>query len=69
MHGASCNGFILQLQTDGVLVYEAAKHASHYFDDDPPERQSMFKPEEERRIWKDRYPTRELVLSGLDVHT
>jgi hypothetical protein len=56
------------LQVADKLVYEAAKHASHYFDDDPPEKHSAFRSDERRMIWHDRYPTRELILSGLDVH-
>lgn len=57
------------LQVADKLVYEAAKHASHYFDDDPPEGNSAYRREERRRVWHDRYPTRELILGGLDVHT
>ena len=56
------------LQVADKLLYEAAKHASHFFDDDPPERFSGFHPEEKRKMWHDRYPTKEMILSGLDVH-
>lgn len=56
------------LQVADKLVYESAKHASHYFDDDPPEKHSAYRPEERRRMWNDRHPAREMILGGLDLH-
>ena len=57
------------LQIADKLVYEAAKHASHFLDDDPDPKFAVTSRLTGEKVWNDRYPTRELVLSGWDVHS
>ena len=57
-----------ELQIADKLIYEAAKHASHYLDENPPEKHSIISPETGKKIWKTRHSSNEWVLSGLDIH-
>jgi hypothetical protein len=56
------------LQIADKLVYEAAKHASHFLDDNPPEQWAVTSRETGKKIWHDRYPVKELIQSDWDVH-
>ena len=53
------------LQVADKLVYEGAKHTSHYFDTDPPLKNSEISPLTGERVWSIRYSSREWFASGL----
>ncbi len=56
------------LQIADKFVYEGAKHASHFLVGNPPPQHTLTLPDG-TKVWRTRYPTEQLVLSGLDVHT
>ncbi len=58
----------LELQIADKLVYEAAKHSSHHFDNAPDAKYSMISPVTGENIWKTRYSPNQWVRGGLEMN-
>lgn len=55
------------LQIADKFVYEGVKHGSHFLVGNPEPQHAITLPDG-TKIWRTRYPTEQVVLSGLDVH-